>query len=251
MAAGPRLLSYNIRFGGRGRERLLAQAIRAADPDVVVLQEAYDPEVVAALSRATGLASWSAQPGHSLAYLSRLPVDHHAWHYGRGAKHPFLELVLSGGAVRVFGLHLRAVFSRWTERLRAREIGSLLAAIEAHRGGFHVLTGDFNALSPEAMVDLRRLPIGLQVLAWLSGRQVQRYAIHHVLEQGYVDGFRALHPEADGYTFPTADAHVRLDYLFVPEAHAPRVAACEVVREPADLMRIASDHFPLLSVLQM
>ena len=38
-----RLLSYNIRFGGRGREQALAETIVAAAPDLVVFQEATDP----------------------------------------------------------------------------------------------------------------------------------------------------------------------------------------------------------------
>ncbi|MBA3891435.1 MAG: endonuclease/exonuclease/phosphatase family protein, partial [Gemmatimonadaceae bacterium] len=42
-----RLLSYNIRYGGTGREEALAGVIRSAAPDVVMLQEATDPGVVA------------------------------------------------------------------------------------------------------------------------------------------------------------------------------------------------------------
>ena len=41
-----KLLSYNIRFGGRGREPLLAAVVRAVAPDLVVFQEATDPRVV-------------------------------------------------------------------------------------------------------------------------------------------------------------------------------------------------------------
>ena len=35
-----RLMSYNIRFGGVGREERIAEVIRHVDPDIVVLQEA-------------------------------------------------------------------------------------------------------------------------------------------------------------------------------------------------------------------
>ena len=41
-----RLLSYNIRYGGRGRVNSLADVIRAASPEVVLLQEATDPRVI-------------------------------------------------------------------------------------------------------------------------------------------------------------------------------------------------------------
>ena len=46
-----RLLSYNIKFGGRGRERAIAEVIRGATPDVVLLQEATDPRVIEQLIR--------------------------------------------------------------------------------------------------------------------------------------------------------------------------------------------------------
>ena len=41
-----RLLSYNIRRGGSGREQQIAAVVKAADPDIVVLQEATDRSVV-------------------------------------------------------------------------------------------------------------------------------------------------------------------------------------------------------------
>ena len=40
-----RILSYNILKGGVGRESLIAGVISAQLPDVVILQEAYRPEV--------------------------------------------------------------------------------------------------------------------------------------------------------------------------------------------------------------
>ena len=49
-----KLLSYNIRFGGRKREARLAEVIRAAAPDMVVFQEAIDPRVIERLAEATG-----------------------------------------------------------------------------------------------------------------------------------------------------------------------------------------------------
>ena len=67
-----KLLSYNIRFGGRGRERELAEVIRSVSPDLVVLQEATDPEVISRLAATTGMPVWSARREHSIGYLSRL-----------------------------------------------------------------------------------------------------------------------------------------------------------------------------------
>ena len=51
-----KLLSYNIRYGGVGRVGPMASVIKACAPDVVVLQEATRPDVVAQLAAATGMA---------------------------------------------------------------------------------------------------------------------------------------------------------------------------------------------------
>jgi exonuclease III len=70
-----------------------------------------------------------------------------------------------------------------------------------------------------------------------------------VLDAGYVDAFRTLHPEDPGFTLPTKGPQVRLDYVFVPKPHASRVLTCEVVRHPAAVG--ASDHFPVVADLQL
>ena len=129
-----RILSYNIRYGGTGREDALAAVINAAAPDVVMLQEASDPRVVATLAAATGMPHSGAQPGNSTGFLSRVPVASHAWHHPATSRHAFLEVELADGAGRLFGLHLSAWFSKWSERRRAREIRALLDGIKRAPG---------------------------------------------------------------------------------------------------------------------
>ncbi len=241
-----RLLSYNIRFGGRGREQALASVIQAVDPDVVLLQEATDPGVIEALARATSLAHWGSRPDYSMGFLSRLPVRHHAWHRPRTARHAFLELDIEGAECRIFGLHLVAWFSKWTERKRAREIRALLDGIREHQDGFHLIAGDFNALAPGELLEVQRMPRWIRAMIWLSGRDISRETIQLMLDEGYVDSWRRLHPTGNGYTFPTWDPHVRLDYAFVPTRHAERVVVSEVLLAPEQIIRDASDHAPLL-----
>ena len=130
-----KLLSYNIRFGGSGRESRLAEVIRTVSPDLVVFQEATDTRVIEGLAKATDFPFWAAQRAHSIAYLSRVEVSYHEWHYPAGAKHSFLEIVLAGTEARIFGLHLSSMFSKWSERRRAREIRALLNGIERHQQG--------------------------------------------------------------------------------------------------------------------
>jgi exodeoxyribonuclease-3 len=245
-----KLLSYNIRFGGLGREQRIAQVIQSVEPDLVVFQEATDPTVVKTIAGLADYPLWAARRAHSIGFISRIPIAHHQWHRYGDARHSFLELAVGTGEARVFGLHLSAMFSRWSEMRRAREIRSLLQGIKDHQSGFHALVGDFNALAPGAVLDARRMPGWIRVLIWLSGRDIQRETIRVMLDANYVDGFRAIHPAEDGNTFPTWDPHLRLDYVFVPARYATCLADCRVIREPR-AVAIASDHFPLLAQLDI
>ena len=63
-----RLLSYNIRFGGRRRESELAEVIRAAAPDIVVFREAIDP----GCHQAFGNGNWPTLLGRAPRTFHRL-----------------------------------------------------------------------------------------------------------------------------------------------------------------------------------
>ena len=245
-----KLLSYNIRFGGRGREALLSEVIRAASPDLVIFQEATDTRVVEELSRATGLTQWAARRDHSIAYISRVAVARHEWHHPASARHSFLEIELAEGGARFFGLHLSARFSKWSEARRAREITALLEGIREHQEGFHVLAGDFNTLAPGEILEVARMPAWIRALVWLSGRDIKRETVRIMLDSGYADGFRTLHPAEKGYTLPPWDPQVRLDYVFLPKRYSKRLTRCEVVTTPPAALR-ASDHFPLLADIEL
>jgi exodeoxyribonuclease-3 len=244
-----RLLSYNIRRGGAGREDALEAVVRPAAPDVVVFQEATVPAVIQNLAVRCAMPFWGAQPKLSLGFMSRIPIAQRAWHRPRLSRHAFLELVLEGNALRVFGVHLSAVFSAWTERRRSFELRSLLASIRQHQDGLHALVGDFNTIAPGELLDLPSLPQKVRATVWLSGGQIRWRTIQLVRDAGYVDAFRALHPDDPGFTLPTVAPQVRLDYLFVPQGYAGRVTRCEVLRPTAAAE--ASDHFPLLSEIQV
>jgi len=238
-------MTYNVRHGGVGRERALAATINACHPDVVVLQEATRPDVIARVAGQCRMTIWGSRRGHSLGFMSRVAIDEHRWHQPRGSRHAFLEIAPSGMRCRIFGVHLSAVHSAWTERRRLRELRALMAGIRQHQAGFHVLAGDFNTLAPGEFLDVRHLPYRLRALVWLSGGTIRWRTIQEILDQHYVDAFRALNPSEAGLTFPTWNPHVRLDYVFVPELHLPRLKSCRVVMDPTT--REASDHFPVLA----
>jgi endonuclease/exonuclease/phosphatase family metal-dependent hydrolase len=219
--------------------------IRACDPDLVILQEATKPDVVARLAERARLPVFASRPRESLAFLSRAPVAHHEWHRPRLSRHAFLEVVPAGDRVRVFGVHLSAVHAAWTERRRVLELRALLKSIRRHQAGFHVLAGDFNTLAPGELLDVRKLPRRLRALVWLSGGRIRWQTIREVLEAGYADVYRTLHPGEAGLTFPARDPHVRLDYFFVPADAVGRAAACRIGDHPR--ARAASDHLPLVA----
>lgn len=240
-----KLLSYNIRFSGAGREKLIAGLIRTLSPDLVVFQEATNPSVIKRISEETEMNFLAAREDHSIAYISRIKIEHQEWHHPIGSKHAFMEIVPSGIDLRIFGLHLKARFSKWSERRRAQEIRLLLEGIKSHQNGFHILVGDFNTLAPGELLDVRRMPAWIRVLVWLSGRDIQRETIRHMLEAGYTDIYRHLNPENKGYTFPTWDPHLRLDYAFTPSRYTNLITSCISVNYLNEA-RSASDHFPLL-----
>jgi exodeoxyribonuclease-3 len=181
--------------------------------------------------------------------MSRAQVRHFQWHHPRLSRHAFLEIDPGPHEFRIFGVHLSALYSAWTERHRTIELGALLNGIQKHQHGFHVLTGDFNTLAPGDLLDFRKLPNRLRALVWLSGGTIRWRTIQRVLDAGYVDAFRKLHDGEPGYTFPTWAPHVRLDYLFTPSGFTNRIRGCEIFTHSA--APAASDHLPLLAEVEV
>lgn len=248
-----RFLTYNIREGGTGRAEEIAEVIRAARPDVVALQEARDPLVVDRIARLCEFQFSGSQRAHSTGFLSHVPVVNYAWRHPPKTRHALLEVELADGFPRIFVLHLRAWFSKWSERHRARELRGLLDGIqeqlkrENNAFAFHVLAGDFNALAPGEVFDSSPMPAWIRGMVWLSGRDIARSTIEMMKSDGYVDAWRTVHGDLatePGHTFPVWNPHVRLDYVFTPAEFAARFTACEVRQSPP-VVRTASDHFPL------
>ncbi len=243
-----RLLSYNIRYGGVGREREIAATISGVDPDIVLFQEAQDPRVIERVAAATGHPHWGARPGFTAGFMSRVAIESAEWHRPPPCRRAFLEVVPAEGRVRFFDVHLSATHSAWMERQRTRELHALLATV-AKQEGFHVLAGDFNSLPPGTRIDWSRVPRHVQILGWLGGRAIQWRTVQALLDSHYRDGFRALHADLAGDTFPARDPHLRLDYVFVPEDAIERLQRCEVI--DGETARRASDHLPLLAEIEV
>ena len=249
-----RLLTYNIREGGVGRAAQIAEVIGSAAPDVVALQEAREPQIVEEIAKLAGFKYWGSRMAHSTGFLSNVPVPDFAWRRPPRTRHAVLEVTLADGLPRLFVLHLRAWFSKWSERQREVELRGLLDGIkqqlekENRAFAFHLIAGDFNALAPDEVFDPSSMPRWIRGMIWLSGREMARTTISLLRSEGYVDAWRTLHAgegSDPGYTFPVWNPHVRLDYVFTPAEFGGRFTRCEVRKTP-EVSRSASDHYPLL-----
>jgi exodeoxyribonuclease III len=261
-----RLVSYNIRFGGRRRRQLIADVLRSVEPDLVVLQEAVDPGVVTWLGSELGLPQVFAEVGRSVAALSRVPVADAAWHTARPGR-SFLELYLPDQDLRVFAVHLSAGLSGRGERRRAVEAEQLLLRVAAtpDGGGRSILVGDFNAISPSDGPSVARLPMWIRILLRFDGG-IRNEVMTRLLEGDFVDGFRSLHPGEPGFTMPAIDPSVRLDYALIGPDMVEALRACAPLSGkspdgerappgphgvPSSGLLLASDHLPLLTVLEV
>ena len=243
-----RLMSYNIRFGGVGREKRIADVIRHCSPDIVLLQEATREAGVAEIAKYAEMPHWGAKQGHSPAFVSRVAVDNFEWHHHRDMQRPFLEIRFAEGDLTLYNIHLRATHSNYTERGRMREVRALLNAIKPAKDRFHLLVGDFNTLAPGELLNMQKLPMRYRVLAFLLGGRVTYRTIQIMLDAGYLDSYRRLNTD-HGFTFPAWDPHARLDYIFVPKNFIDRVISCDVISDIEQPAK-ATDHLPLLAEIE-
>ena len=245
-----RLVSYNIRFGGRGRVPSLAGVLRPLAPDVLVLQEASDRATVDRLASDLRLTVVSAEPGSSVAILARIPVGRPVRRTLRAGR-TCVTLDLADLGVRIVGVHLSAGLSRRGETIRLLEVNELLRVVEAAGGvGRTLLVGDLNAIAPGDRPVIGRLPRWIRILLRFDGG-IRTDVLSTLLAAGFTDTFRLLHPEAAGATMPATAPTVRLDYVLAGDALARLIASCDAV--PVDPVQAiqASDHLPILAVVDV
>lgn len=218
-----RVLSYNVR-SLRDDPDALARVMRAAAPDVAIIQEAPRflrwRSACAALARRAGLVlvTGGRASGANLV-LSSLAVQPTARHevgftaerklHRRGAA--VAALRLAGADFAVAGTHLDLI-----EAARLRHLDELAAFTASRLAGLPLIVGG----------DLNAVPGSL---TW------QR------LESLGVDAFAAA-GHGDGFSYSAAEPVRRIDGLFADPRLRP--VSAEVLDSPD--VRIASDHRPLL-----
>ncbi|MEP7293982.1 MAG: endonuclease/exonuclease/phosphatase family protein, partial [Chloroflexota bacterium] len=250
-----RLMTYNIRYGGRGHEEQILEVIRSAQPDVVLLQEVTDSIIVQDFAAALNMQSFIAQGnGFSIALLSRWSIVESV------SDHPFppiRDTVLDAGveyqAGRRFyliGVHPVAFPGTFFETWRIWELSVALKRAAAHHDQACIIAGDFNAIAPGDRVLTESAPREMRFLYALQLGRIFRQAVGRMLAAGFVDCYRHLHPDDDGFTIPAPRPKVRLDYIFANSQASPCLKRCEVVTQP-DAVHVASDHYPIIAEFEL
>jgi exonuclease III len=93
---------------------------------------------------------------------------------------------------------------------------------------------------------LTEAPLWVKAQTWFQLGHIPRWALKPLLDAGYVDCFRKLHPQEDGFTLPSPHPQVHLDYVFAAPPLDKALSACRVVRLPQEVV-LASDHLPVLA----
>jgi exodeoxyribonuclease III len=248
-----RLLTYNILKGGQEREVQIVEVIRSVAPDVVVVQEVLEEghfrRTAAALGMSPYLAHGQGRLPLRVGLLSRLPVldfhTLHLWPLWPSCLKATVQLA-NGHSLTVFGLHLAAYYPWFLEWWRRHQVYVLLRYIRQTAPGIHLLAGDFNAITPGDRASLAQAPLWVRAQTWFQLGYIPRWALGPLLDAGYVDCFRKLNPEEDGFTLPSFDPQVRLDYVFAAPSLGEALHECRVVTSPK-VVTCTSDHLPVLA----
>jgi exodeoxyribonuclease III len=250
-----RIATYNVN-GVNGRLPVLIRWLESAQPDIVCLQELKAPDEAfpeAALVKLGYRAIWHGQSRwNGVALLSRVGEIHETRRGLPGdpedSQSRYLEAAIAG--VIVAGLYLPngnprpgPKFDyklRWFERLIAHAQTLIESGLPV------VLLGDFNVMPAELDV--------YKPERWLDDALFApevRAARARLVEQGWTDAVRRLHPDAPMYSFWNywrgafeRDAGLRIDHVLLSPALAPRLKRAGVDRTPRGWEK-TSDHAPV------
>ena len=250
-----KIATFNINNINKRMANLLAW-LRAARPDIVCLQElkAADREFPqAAIEKAGYGAVWRGQKSwNGVAILARgsepivtrtdLPGD------AEDAQARYIEAAVNG--VLITSLYAPngnpqpgpkfAYKLAWTDRLLAHAADLFAAGVPV------VLAGDFNVVPSDRDIYPTK---SYDKDALLQPETRARFA--QLLEQGWRDAIRSLHPDAPIYTYWSylrnrwpRDAGLRIDHLLLSKQAAKRLLDAGVDREVRGKEN-ASDHAPV------
>lgn len=229
--------------------------LEAKKPDVLLLQELKGTEFPSAFFKELEYhsASVTQKTYNGVAILSRNPIeivtdtlpgdeaDSHA---------RFLEVIV--GNIRIVNIYLpngnpirTAKFDyklAWMDRLKQQMVLWLKSDIPT------VIGGDFNVIPED--IDCHK------PASWIHDALFQpepRMRYRAMLELGYIDAFRSLHPDVGGqFTFWDYfrqsfeyNRGIRIDHFLLTPTLAKRLQSCEIDKGPRALEK-PSDHTPIM-----
>jgi endonuclease/exonuclease/phosphatase family metal-dependent hydrolase len=248
-----RVVTYNIRDGGEDYLEEIGAVLEQIQPDIVALQEANDDYVFNALASRLGFTAILGEGNHGyhVGILSRYPVLN--W---QNYANPFpfhhtllrVELKTSLGEIAVFATHLHPGYTNGAEMHRLEEVELILNQLEQEKARRCILLGDFNAVSPQDILQLEDWALQWRIQILAQGGEISREALQRILDFGLVDCYRTFFPNNlthPGYTLPAPKPNVRLDYIFINQALIKHLQNCQIWdKEPA---LQASDHLPVFA----
>jgi endonuclease/exonuclease/phosphatase family metal-dependent hydrolase len=206
--SGLRVMTYNILAAteeteaGKGEERikLICQVIEKAQPDLVAMQEVTDEALFQALARSLDFphkVMAQGVVGYNLGLFSRYPVLGCIEHNNPEIfRHGILEAKLATpvGTLGCFVAHFHPGYASKDEDRRLVEVNYILERMQTYAPDPVLLMGDFNTMSPQDILRVEDWPKRWHKRLRKQGNQIRRDAIRQVLEAGYIDCYRFLHP---------------------------------------------------------
>jgi exodeoxyribonuclease III len=271
-----RVMTFNIWVGGESGSQPLAQTkkvIEAARADVVGLQETHGesregrPGNNAARALAEQLGwHYFDQDGEDRGVISRfkivdqtpkkhgvaveLPSGERVWvfnaHFYHSPYQPYQLLKIPYGDAPFITTETEAIAE--ARKARGHEVKEFLEEINSVRreGTAIVVTGDFN--EPSSLDWTERVAFDLKCPI-----AVRWPATAEILDAGFVDAYRVVHPDpllSPGNTWTPitaeddpSDRHDRIDFVMIGGAGA-KVNAAEVVGEKAERADIVVTPYP-------
>jgi exodeoxyribonuclease-3 len=251
-----KVASWNLN-SVRSRLTHVTTWLKAREPDVLLLQELKGTEFPSGAFESLGYESVAVtqKAYNGVAILSRHPMKTIATLVGDDSdSHArFLEVISKG--IRIVNIYLPngnpvgsdkfAYKLAWMDRLKRQMILWLKDSVPTLVGGdFNVIPEDIDCHKPSS---------------WMHDALFQpepRSRYRALLELGYTDAFRSLHPNEVGqFTFwdyfRQAFQHnrgIRIDHFLLSPTLADRLEGCEIDKGPRAQEK-PSDHTPIIVTL--
>jgi endonuclease/exonuclease/phosphatase family metal-dependent hydrolase len=238
-----RVMTYNILYGGVGREPLIRDVVEAIHPDVAVFTEVTAAGSFDGIAEAVGphrAEGAIRKNGQRAVIVSRWPVLGSRVLGPPWAPQKWVEAAFQpfgGPPLRVCGVHFVPQPLWPFELFRRTEVRSLVEQLRPIGHVPHIIAGDFNALMPGDAFRREDAELWVRIETALQGGW-PRWALKGLAAAGYTDCYRACHQRDDGFTVPAWSPAFRVDYVFASASLSPALKAAGTIAPEAAAARL-------------